>query len=157
MTRHPPINPTDTVLLDDDPSVELSSNRTGLSFERTRMSADRTLMSTVRTALSLIGFGFTIYEAFKHLAENGVLQHGDVTGRRVGMASLALGVLMLAVGIFTHINFSRELTLRRERLVNCGLIHRAVQYSATPTLVGAVLLLLIGLGALGSTVVHFIS
>lgn len=155
--RPPTIDPADTVLIDDDPSVELSSNRTSLSLERTRMSADRTLMATVRTSLSLIGFGFTIHETFKHLADSGVLQNGDTTGRKVGMSLLILGVVMLTAGIFTHTNFSRQLTLRRERLVNCGLIHRAVQYSATPTLIGAVLLLVIGLGALASTVIQLTS
>lgn len=133
-----------------DPSVELSSNRTSLSFERTRMSADRTLMSTVRTSLSLIGFGFTIHEAFRQFAQAGGLEGGQLTGRRVGLALLALGVLMLIMGIVGHLRFSRDLTARRSVLVDHHLLRHAIQYSATPTFIAAGLLLLIGISALGA-------
>ena len=58
-----------------DPAVELSSNRTAMSFERTAMSTDRTLMSVVRTSLSLISFGFTIFQFF-HLLNDQIMKGG---------------------------------------------------------------------------------
>ena len=54
-----------------DVSTELPRRRTGMSFQRARMSADRTLMSVMRTSLSLIGFGFTIFQFFQKLKNDG--------------------------------------------------------------------------------------
>ena len=62
-------------------SVELSSRRTGMSFQRTRLSADRTLMSVIRTALSMIGFGFTIYQAFEKVKDFELCQPCYLDGR----------------------------------------------------------------------------
>jgi putative membrane protein len=135
-------------LVCDDANTELASNRTSLSFERTRMSSDRTLMSTVRTSLSLIGFGFTIHEVFSRAT--GLFPHADVSGRRLGLALLVMGVLMLAMGIITHSLFDRALGARRERLYELRLLRRAVRYQATPTYVIAVSLLLVGLLAIAN-------
>ena len=143
-------DPTVTQLIKGDPAVELSANRTSLSFERTRMSADRTLMSVVRTSLSLISFGFTIYQAFNQLAKKGLFPDPDRAARNLGLALLMLGIVLLIMGILSHLNFGRELTLRRERLYNAHLLHRAIQYRATPTFVVAAALLFIGLAALAS-------
>jgi putative membrane protein len=137
-------------LIDNSTSVELSSNRTSLSFERTRMGADRTLMATVRTSLSLIGFGFTIHSVFGKASA--LLPNIDRTGARLGLALLTLGILMLVMGIYGHATFGRALTRRRERLHELALIHHAVEYRATPTLVIAVLLLAAGLLALASVI-----
>ncbi|MFD1959242.1 YidH family protein [Novosphingobium panipatense] len=60
-----------------DHRTEMSMRRTGMSFHRTRMSADRTLMSEMRTSLSLIGFGFTIYQAFEKLHEADVIHQSS--------------------------------------------------------------------------------
>jgi putative membrane protein len=139
-------------MIDADCSVELSSNRTSLSFERTRMSADRTLMSIIRTALSLISFGFTIYETFHQLAVKGVLADGTMMARRLGVSLLVLGIIMLALGIWSHAKFGRALTERRGRLFGMGLLHTDLKYPATPTFVIAFILLLIGLTALASIV-----
>ncbi|MFZ4164467.1 DUF202 domain-containing protein [Brevundimonas sp. NPDC058933] len=152
--RGPSSGPGGTGLIDDDPSVELSANRTSLSFERTLMSADRTLMAAVRAGVSMIGFGFTIHESFRHLGESGALPADDLTGRRVGASLLALGVGMLVIGILGHVRFLHNLTLRREHIVNRGLLHHALHYSATPSLVAAILLLLIGLAALSSVLIQ---
>jgi putative membrane protein len=133
-------------LIGDDPGTELSSNRTSLSFERTRMSSDRTLMSTVRTSLSLISFGFTIHEVFSKATQ--LIPGADRSGRRLGLALLVLGVLLLVVGIVTHSRFDRELGARRERLHELHLLRRSVHYQATPTYVAAISLLVIGLLAI---------
>jgi putative membrane protein len=135
-------------LVRGDARTELASNRTSLSFERTRMSSDRTLMATVRTSLSLIGFGFTIHEVFSRAT--GLVPHADVSGRRLGLALLVMGVLMLAMGIATHSLFDRALGSRRERLYEMRLLRRTVRYHATPTYLIAVSLLLVGLVAIAN-------
>ncbi|MBC6983672.1 YidH family protein [Caulobacter sp. 17J80-11] len=142
-----PTPPTSDVLIGGDASTTLSSNRTALSFERTRMSADRTLMSVVRTALSLIGFGFTISEAFHQLHKAGSLAVGDHSARNFGLALILLGVAMLVMGLVTHSRFSHELTDRRERLYSAQLMRRSVQYRMTPTFITTALLLAIGVAA----------
>ncbi len=131
-----------------DAATELSSNRTSLSFERTRMSSDRTLMSTVRTSLSLISFGFTISEVFSHTSA--LFPGAGWSGRRLGLALLVLGVLLLVMGIASHRLFDRALGERRDRLHELQLLRRAVHYHATPTYVTAVSLLAIGLLAIAS-------
>lgn len=139
-------------LIDGDPAVELSSNRTSMSLERTRMSADRTLMSVIRTALSLISFGFTISQAFRQLHKINPAAISDEAARNFGLALVLLGVLMLVMGIFSHALFDHEISGRRVRLFSQGLLRREVRYHATPTFIVAVLLLLIGLAAAGGIV-----
>ncbi len=138
----------DSQFIAGSPSVELSSNRTSLSFERTRMSADRTLMSIVRTSLSLISFGFTIFEAFRQLQKSGAMPSISSGPRNLGMALVSLGVLLLIMGIVSHMHFGRGLNSRRERLYGAHLLHSDIHYSATPTFVIAFLLLAVGVVAI---------
>ena len=141
--------PSDALLF-DDPSVELSGNRTAMSFERTRMSADRTLMSVIRTSLSLISFGFTIFQFFKGVAEqpHPVAVVTTASARNFGLSLILLGVGLLVVSLFTHTTLVWGLRARRERLLAMGLIHHGPQYRTSPTAAVAVLLLVVGLGAL---------
>ena len=132
-------------------STELSSRRTGMSFQRTRMSADRTLMSVMRTSLSLIGFGFTIFQFFQRLREAEVLKSAGAA-RHFGEALVYLGIGMLVVGIGYHVSFMLGLRKEREQLKADGLIHAESQFPPSLTLIVAVLLLLIGLGAIVSMV-----
>jgi putative membrane protein len=129
------------------PSVELSANRTSLSFERTRMSADRTLMSIVRTSLSLISFGFTIFEAFRQLKNSGGLPAGGNAPAVMGISLVSLGIVLLTLGITSHMHFGKSLNSRRGRLYQWNLLHRDISYSVTPTFVIAFLLLAIGVVA----------
>lgn len=135
--------------------TEMSSRRTGMSFQRTRMSADRTLMSILRTSLSMISFGFTIFSFFKGLAASGVLENGAREARFFGQALVLLGVLLIAVGIAYHMQFM--LGLRRERAAMKGgeLVHADSVFPVSITLIVAILLLLLGLGALAGTVMHW--
>src|ERR1700710_1254061 len=96
----------------DQISVELSSRRTGMSFQRTRMSADRTLMSIIRTSLSLISFGFTIFQVFEKLRDQNIVTHG-APARNFGVTLVALGILMLVVGIVYHVQFMVHLREQR--------------------------------------------
>jgi putative membrane protein len=135
-------------------TTELASSRTGLALERSMMGADRTLMAIVRTALSLIGFGFTINQVFRQLADKGLLVGADKTGRRLGAALLALGVLLLVMGLIGHIRFYRNLKQRRRRLLELGLLHGMNHYRTTPTFITAALLLALGLVTLASLMVR---
>ena len=136
----------------DQVSVELSARRTGMSFQRTRMSADRTLMSIMRTALSLIGFGFTIFQAFSHLRESKVIAETSHAPQNFGIALVAFGVLMLTLGIVYHVQFMMGLRQEREAMISEGLIHGQSQYPISLTLITALLLLLIGVLAISSMV-----
>ncbi|MGH7585401.1 MAG: YidH family protein [Gemmatimonadales bacterium] len=136
---------------DFDPATELAARRTGMSFQRTRLSADRTLMSVMRTSLSLIGFGFTIYQVFQKLQESEVLS-GARAARNFGVTLVALGIGMLVVGIVYHVRFMVGLREERASMKAAGLIHGESQFPVSFTLVIAVLLLIVGLVAIGSMV-----
>lgn len=135
-------------------STELASSNTSLAFERTRMAADRTLAAMVRTALSLISFGFTLYKVFNEIADKGLLGDSDHAARRLGAALLGLGLLLLVLGIGSHFKLERELTSRRKRLFEMGLVHSQTEYRSTPTFAIALLLLLVGVVALADIVAH---
>ena len=134
----------------DEASIELSSRRTGMSFQRTRMSADRTLMSIIRTALSLIGFGFTIYQFFGHMvqaADTGLRPHAP---RNFGVALVALGLVLLTLGIIYHLRYMHELRTERVLMTRQGLIHGQSHYPVSLTLITAGLLWALGLMAIVS-------
>jgi putative membrane protein len=134
-------------------STELSARRTGMSFQRTRMSADRTLMSVIRTSLSLISFGFTIYQVFQKLRDQGVLT-GAAPARNFGVALVLLGIAMLVLGIVYHLQFMIELREERKALSISGLVHGDSHFPLSFTLVTAVILLGIGVVAIVSMVFH---
>jgi len=131
-------------------SAELSSRRTALSFQRTRMSADRTLMAVIRTSLSLIGFGFTIYQFFRYLRETGgALQLLRIEApRNFGVALVLLGVGILFLGIWKHVDFMLELRAERKTFADQGLIPGDDRFPVSVTLIAATLLLAIGLIAI---------
>lgn len=145
MTSHSP------VMISDDPSVELSARRTGMSFQRTRMSADRTLMSVIRTSLSLIGFGFTIFQFFQKLKDAGTLAHAAAP-RNFGVALVALGILMLAGGIIYHLQFMVHLREQRTAMISDGMVHGESKFPLSLTLLTAIALLVIGIFAIVSMV-----
>jgi inner membrane protein YidH len=167
LARHPPPSPADlespfaTVPeLDGRNPGELAfllaSRRTRLSFQRTRMSADRTLMAIVRTALSLIGFGFTIYQFFRYLRQSAGVAEAVVrpeAARNFSIALVTVGVLMLVLGITSHVRFMLELRADHARLVLARLIPTD-QFPHSVTLAVALLLLLIGVLAMLSMVVR---
>jgi putative membrane protein len=127
-----------------DTSTELSARRTGMSFQRTRLAADRTLMSVIRTSLSLISFGFTIYQLFSKLHEEGMITR-PVAARNFGSALVLLGVGMLTAGIVYHVMFMLGLRTERRSMKAAGLIHADSTFPPSFTLITAVLLLLIGI------------
>lgn len=133
----------------DSISVELSSRRTGMSFQRTRLAADRTLMAVIRTSLSLITFGFTIFQFFKQLTQADVLAAANAP-RNFGIALVALGIVLLVVGIVYHVWFMLGLRIERRRMTAADLIHGESLFPPSLTLFTAVILLLIGIAAIVS-------
>jgi putative membrane protein len=132
-----------------DTNTELAARRTGMAFQRTRLAEDRTLMAVIRTSLSLIGFGFTIYQFFERLREQDVLTRAAAP-RHFGVALVALGILMLIVGILYHIQFMLGLRHLRESMRKDGLLHGESVFPVSLTLITAVVLLIIGVAAIVS-------
>ena len=130
-------------------NTELASRNTGMAFQRTRLSADRTLMSVIRTSLSLIGFGFTIFQFFQRLREQDVIKKA-ASARNFGLTLVALGVVMLILGIVYHVQFMMGLRRLREEMAKEGLIHGESGFPLSLTLIVAFILLLIGLAAIVS-------
>jgi putative membrane protein len=135
----------------DQLSVELSRRRTGMSFQRTRLSTDRTLMSVIRTALSLISFGFTIFQVFAKIQQAADMS-GAHAARNFGTALVALGIVMLVVGIIYHLQFMNALRATRAEMAAEGLIHGKSPFPPSFTLITALILLVIGLFAIISMV-----
>jgi len=133
----------------EDRSTELSSQRTAMSFDRTALSSDRTLMSVVRTSLSLIAFGFTIFQFF-HKVSDTYIQGGlpPLAPRRFGLALIVLGVIMLTLGILNHRHEALDRRRRRRKLFDDGLIHHVEARRLNSAMVVAILLLLVGIGAI---------
>ena len=138
---------------DGEASVELSSRRTGMSFQRTRMSADRTLMSVIRTSLALIGFGFTIFQFFRKMHDEGVVT-ADRAPRNFGIALVLLGIGMLLLGIVYHLQFMLGLRRQRAAMAEEGLVHAESAFPPSLTLITALVLLTIGILAIVSMVFH---
>jgi uncharacterized membrane protein YidH (DUF202 family) len=110
--------------------------------ERAFEDADRIMMQVIQTSLSLIGFGFTINALFQSAVSRGLAPDSDASARRMGLALLSLGLLLLAMGIW---NQARRLRLLANRY---GLGRRWLRsvyaYNATPSTLAAILLLIIG-------------
>lgn len=138
----------------NDPAVELSARRTGMSFQRTRMSTDRTLMSVMRTSISLISFGFTIGQFFERLREAKILPQESAAPRNFGVALVALGIAMLVLGIIYHLHYMRTLRAERIAMTQEGLIHGESPYPVSLTLLIALVMLTLGILAIISMTTH---
>ena len=132
-----------------DVNTELAARRTGMAFQRTRLAEDRTLMAVIRTSLSLIGFGFTIYQFFQRLREQDVITRAAAP-RHFGLALVALGVLMLLLGIVYHVQFMLGLRRLRQSMRDDGLVHGETIFPVSLTLITAFLLLIVGVAAIVS-------
>jgi putative membrane protein len=130
-----------------DVNTELAARRTGMAFQRTRLAEDRTLMAVIRTALSLIGFGFTIFQFFQRLREQDVITRAAAP-RNFGLALVALGIVMLILGIAYHVQFMLGLRHLRESMREEGLIHGETTFPVSLTLITALILLVIGVAAI---------
>ena len=132
-----------------DVNTELAARRTGMAFQRTRLAEDRTLMAVIRTSLSLIGFGFTIFQFFQSLREEGVITKAAAP-RHFGVALVGVGILMLILGIAYHVRYMLGLRRLRQSMAEEGLIYGETVFPVSLTLITAILLLAIGLTAIVS-------
>ncbi|GAA4753921.1 hypothetical protein GCM10023264_21340 [Sphingomonas daechungensis] len=136
-------------LIGGDNGTELAAQRTAMSFDRTALASDRTLMAGVRTSFALIGFGFTIFQFLHTLNDrfvNGSIPAG--APQRFGLTLISLGVILLVLAILSHRSQTRVRRLRREQLVERGLIRSVEDNSVNGAMVIAILLLVTGLLAL---------
>jgi len=138
-----------------DASVELAARRTGMAFERTRLAADRTLMAAIRTSLSLISFGFTIFQVFHQLTFARAFADGRAP-RDFGLALVALGLVMLMLGIAQHLRFMRTLRAERDGLVAQELAHGSVASLFSSALATAVALWMVGVISIASMAVSIV-
>jgi putative membrane protein len=101
----------DAVKSDDkDPAApeKTPDLRIPAALVRTALSSEQTLMSWVRTSLSLSTFGFSIAKFFQYL-----VGQSDVSltagPRRLGIALILLGVVVLAAAVVEHMLRIRDL------------------------------------------------
>ena len=99
------------------------------------------------TSLSLIGFGFTIYQFFQRLREQDVITRAAAP-RHFGLALVALGVLMLLLGIVYHVQFMLGLRRVRQSMRDEGIIYGETVFPVSLTLITAFLLLIVGVAAM---------
>ncbi|AKC88154.1 YidH family protein [Pseudoxanthomonas suwonensis] len=132
--------------------TDMSMRRTGMSFQRTRLSAERTTMSVIRTALSLIGFGFTIFQFFGHLQTSQMISSTSHAPRNFGTALVAMGLILLTMGIVYHLRMMLELRGQRTSMREQGLVHAESGFPVSMALVTAVMLWALGVLAIASMV-----
>jgi putative membrane protein len=119
-----------------DRNTQLAEDRTRMAYGRTRLATDRTLMAYIRTSVSMIGFGFTIFKFFQFMREaEEISQRLTVQGPRfVALSLIALGSLLLLVGIVEHRVLLKRLTTES-----------GIEFPTSPAMVGALILLLLGI------------
>jgi putative membrane protein len=110
-------------------------------------------MAVIRTSLSLISFGFTIYQFFTKMKESGVIK-GSAAARNFGTTLVLLGIGMLIFGIVYHVMFMLGLREQREQMKAAQLVHAQSGFPASLVLIVALILLLIGVGAAASMILH---
>ena len=134
-----------------DTNTELAARRTGMAFQRTRLAEDRTLMAVIRTSLSLSVSASRSAKFFSELREQDVIATAAAP-RNFGLSLVALGVLMLIVGIIYHIQFMLGLRHLRESMRRDGLLHGESIFPVSLTLITALVLLIIGVAAIVSMI-----
>jgi uncharacterized membrane protein YidH (DUF202 family) len=132
--------------------TDMSMRRTGMSFQRTRLSVERTTMSVIRTSLSLIGFGFTIFQFFAHLQASQMISAARHAPRNFGTALVAMGLILLTMGIVYHARSMLELRGQRGQMHDQGLVHAESRFPVSMALVTAVLLWMLGMLAIASMI-----
>jgi uncharacterized membrane protein YidH (DUF202 family) len=130
-------------------SQESETVELAYAIERALMDADRTMLQIIATALSMIGMGVTIYSFFTGVATR-FAGGDDVLARRIGLALLSLGLVLLITGIGSQVRY--RFALIRQHKVLRRLVGRSAtpRYRPQPTFAIAAALLLIGSFALAT-------
>jgi uncharacterized membrane protein YidH (DUF202 family) len=110
----------------------------------------------MQCSLSLIGFGFTIYQIFSDAAAKTGIARASVMANRVGISLLALGLILLAGGLWTNLQTGRQLEARRVQLVAYGLLAPRRRGRLSPVFFVAFLLLLLTLAILSAIGARFL-
>src|SRR5262249_4199794 len=118
---------------------------------RTRLSVERTMMSWVRTAVSLIGFGFAIEQFFQRLQQTPGTQPALLPDapQYLGVALIACGNLALVISIWQYLWTARY--LRSGSFARIAGLKEGMQ---SPVIAVAILLICIGLFALGAVLLR---
>jgi hypothetical protein len=85
------------------------------------------------------------------LRDAGTLTH-VAAPRNFGLSLVSLGIVMLVVGIIYHLQFMYGLRLERKAMTAAGLIHGQSKFPPSLTLITAIILLIVGVGAIVSMV-----
>jgi putative membrane protein len=128
------------------PSV-VKERESHFSWLRTRMSVERTMLSWIRTGTAMIGFGFTIYQFFERFNDMPGVTPARHPGtvRTVALALIIIGTTAVLVAIAQYRGMVRYLWSEEFRDI-AGVGDTA---KATPTLMVAVLLVLVGVLTIG--------
>jgi len=113
------------------------------SWLRTRLSVERTMLSWIRTGTAMIGFGFTIFQFFERLSDMPGVSPARHPGtvRTVALALIIIGTAAILVAIAQYRGMVRYLWSGEFHDI-AGVGDTA---KATPTLMVAVLLVLVGI------------
>jgi putative membrane protein len=135
---------------------DLAVLRTELAFHRNRLAADRTLMAIMRTSLSLISFGFTIFSVFRAMADSDRFGHAvpDTAPGRFGLALVIFGVALLLAGIAADLRYMNGLRRGHDRLLASPVLAGIEPMPRSLITIAAIVLLLIGLVAMGLIMVR---
>lgn len=76
---------------------------------RTALSSEQTLMSWVRTSLSMFTLGFAIAQFFQYLAGQQDPPQFSAGPRRLGIALICVGILVLLFALAEHVQNIRRL------------------------------------------------
>jgi inner membrane protein YidH len=120
---------------------------------RTRMALERTLMAWLRTAVSLIGFGFAIVQFFNHLNQiPGNEANLPNAPYYLGLGLIACGVLATIVAIAQY-HWTVRYLWHGSFAAIAGMTKEGLQ---TPVIAVTTLLLLIGVFAFFTVLLHFV-
>jgi len=134
--------------------VLTASEQVDSDHNKALIDADRLLMQIIQTSISLIGFGFTINAFFNDVAVKGLAVDADRAARGLGLALLCLGLIFLCMGTWNQAGYRHGLWQRYHSQGGVRGRQHLHRYSAAPSFLLALMLLVVGLGALASIVLR---
>jgi uncharacterized membrane protein YidH (DUF202 family) len=88
------------------------SEERGDRSEQLLNEADRMTLQILQASLSLIGFGFSLHAFFVNVADRAAFARPDLIGRRLGIAFLLIGLVLLTSGVAQQWRYRRRLAHR---------------------------------------------